>query len=179
MSRQGKLIASVALAVGLSGCGTYSNMVNHFGPDKPVSDMRGTESAELLLATTPPPFCPAPKPAYTAEELASLRVLLYFYHDTEILTEESRKEAERFYTEVIKHYAKEVFVTGHTDTSGSDAYNMALSQRRAEVVKGELIKIGVDPAIIQTRAMGERDLLVDTPDNVRELRNRRVEITVR
>lgn len=166
------------LLFALAGCSTYSGVVNQLGPDTPVSDLRRDPGGELQLASTPPPFCPAPK-TMTAEELAALKILLYFHHDTNILTDESRQEAERFYHEVIDRYASEVFITGHTDTSGSDAYNMALSQRRAERVKAEMIQIGVDPAIITTRARGEQELLIQTPDNVREPKNRRVEITVR
>lgn len=167
-----------ALLFTLAGCSTYSGVVNQPGPDTPVSDLRRDPAGEIRLASAPHPFCPAPE-AMTAEQLASLKVLLYFHHDTNILTDASRQEAERFYREVIDRYASEVFITGYTDTSGSDAYNLALSQRRAERVKTEMIGIGVDPDIITTRARGEQELLIQTPDNVREPKNRRVEITVR
>lgn len=183
MSRQGKLIASIVMVIGLSGCSTYSSVVNKMGPDKPVSDMRKDTGGELALSTTPPPFCPPetpakPAPKYTAEQLKSLRAVLYFYFDTNKLTADSRKRAEKFYDEVIKYYAKKVYVTGYTDTSGSKSYNMALSARRAEAVKKDLIDIGVKPDIITTRAMGENNLLVPTPDGTREPKNRRVEVTV-
>jgi iron complex outermembrane receptor protein len=70
----------------------------------------------------------------------------------------------------------ELTVTGHTDTVGSDAYNMRLSRRRAESVAAELEKDGIPSSEIEIVAKGKRDLLVPTKDGVREPQNRRVQI---
>ena len=67
-------------------------------------------------------------------------------------------------------------VTGHTDTVGSDAYNMRLSRRRAESVASELEKDGIPSSEIEIVAKGKRDLLVPTADGVKEPQNRRVQI---
>ena len=67
-------------------------------------------------------------------------------------------------------------VTGHTDTVGSDAYNMRLSRRRAEAVAAELEKKGIPSSEIEIVAKGKRDLLVPTKDGVKEPQNRRVQI---
>jgi iron complex outermembrane receptor protein len=67
-------------------------------------------------------------------------------------------------------------VTGHTDTVGSDAYNMRLSRRRAESVAAQLEKDGIPSSEIQIVAKGKRDLLVPTADGVKEPQNRRVQI---
>jgi iron complex outermembrane receptor protein len=67
-------------------------------------------------------------------------------------------------------------VTGHTDTVGSDAYNMRLSRRRAESVAAELEKDGIASSEIEIVAKGKRDLLVPTKDGVKEPQNRRVQI---
>ncbi|MGZ5906930.1 MAG: OmpA family protein [Reyranella sp.] len=71
-----------------------------------------------------------------------------------------------------------VTATGHTDTSGSDTYNMALSLRRANAVKNEMVRQGVPADAIAVVGKGESQLLVPTGDNVREPQNRRVEIVV-
>jgi OOP family OmpA-OmpF porin len=71
-----------------------------------------------------------------------------------------------------------VIVEGHADTSGPDAYNQRLSQRRAEAVRRALIQRGWPADRIETRAMGESDPLVATRDGVREPANRRVRITL-
>ena len=71
-----------------------------------------------------------------------------------------------------------ITATGHTDTSGPEAYNMALSLRRANAVKDALVREGVPATAITVMGRGERGLLVQTGDGVREPQNRRVEIVI-
>jgi hypothetical protein len=71
-----------------------------------------------------------------------------------------------------------ITATGHTDTSGPANYNMALSLRRANSVKNELVRQGVPAQAIQVIGRGEEGLLVQTGDGVREPQNRRVEIVL-
>ena len=72
-----------------------------------------------------------------------------------------------------------IVATGHTDTSGPDLYNQALSLRRSNAVKDELVRDGVRPEDISVVGLGETSPLVPTGDGVREAQNRRVEIVVR
>jgi OmpA-OmpF porin, OOP family len=68
-------------------------------------------------------------------------------------------------------------IEGHTDTVGSPDYNRALSEQRAAAVVAYLTtKFRVAPARLQAVGMGEQGLLVPTPPQTPELRNRRVEI---
>ncbi|TAH36095.1 MAG: OmpA family protein [Alphaproteobacteria bacterium] len=71
-----------------------------------------------------------------------------------------------------------VIVTGHTDTAGTRAGNMALSHRRAMAVRNVLIKAGVPSKNIRVEARGEDDLAISTGDNVREARNRRAGVRI-
>jgi hypothetical protein len=71
-----------------------------------------------------------------------------------------------------------ITATGHTDTSGSEAYNMALSLRRANAVKNQLVTEGVPAPAINVIGRGEANPLVATGDGVREPQNRRVEIVI-
>jgi hypothetical protein len=71
-----------------------------------------------------------------------------------------------------------ITATGHTDTTGSDAYNMALSLRRANAVKDALVREGVPATAITVVGRGKSGLLVQTGDGVREPQNRRVEIAI-
>ncbi|MBE1237883.1 OmpA family protein [Phaeovibrio sulfidiphilus] len=69
-------------------------------------------------------------------------------------------------------------VTGHTDTVGSQAYNLRLSQRRAESVMAELERNGIPRSAIAVYAKGKSEPLVATGDGVREPQNRRVVIVL-
>ncbi len=66
-----------------------------------------------------------------------------------------------------------VQVIGHTDTSGSAAYNQKLSVRRADAVAGALAQAGVPQNAMTVTGVGQNDLKVPTPDGVREPQNRR------
>lgn len=68
-------------------------------------------------------------------------------------------------------------LSGFTDRSGSDGYNMGLSTRRTDAVRAYLVSHGTT-AQVTTQAFGESNPRVPTADGVRELQNRRVEITV-
>jgi OOP family OmpA-OmpF porin len=72
-----------------------------------------------------------------------------------------------------------VQLKGHTDTVGGVAYNQALSERRALLIRAELLRAGVNPARITYRGVGKTELAVPTPDQRREVRNRRVSYTLR
>jgi outer membrane protein OmpA-like peptidoglycan-associated protein len=72
-----------------------------------------------------------------------------------------------------------VVVIGHTDRVGTVEYNDRLSLQRAERVRAELVRLGVDPARISVEGRGEREPLVPTPDEMPEPQNRRVEVSVR
>ncbi|OYV44464.1 MAG: flagellar motor protein MotB [Acidocella sp. 20-57-95] len=68
-------------------------------------------------------------------------------------------------------------IVGHTDTTGTADKNLALSQQRADAVKNYLAsKFNVSPDRLDATGTGESDLLVPTPPNTPEVRNRRVEI---
>jgi outer membrane protein OmpA-like peptidoglycan-associated protein len=68
-------------------------------------------------------------------------------------------------------------IEGHTDTVGSPGYNQALSQRRAEAVAAYLEQTFNIPASrLEAIGMGEQGLLVPTPPQTAELRNRRVAV---
>jgi OOP family OmpA-OmpF porin len=73
---------------------------------------------------------------------------------------------------------KGIVIVGHTDTSGPNKYNKALSLKRGNAVRDGLVARGVDAKVLRVDGRGEDDLLVKTPDNVREPANRRAQITL-
>ena len=68
-------------------------------------------------------------------------------------------------------------IEGHTDTVGRRDLNLDLSERRAQAVRQYLISnFGIDPARLNAAGRGQDDLLIQTPDQTPEARNRRVQI---
>jgi OmpA-OmpF porin, OOP family len=104
---------------------------------------------------------------------------LYFLEGTTKLTPESEPELQKVFAEIAKRPGAEVQITGHTDTIGKEGDNDMLSLRRARDVREALIGQGLNPAISRAVGRGDRELLVSTPPNTAEPRNRRVEIIVR
>ena len=71
-----------------------------------------------------------------------------------------------------------VDVMGHTDSTGSDAYNLDLSRRRAESVANYLVSRGTNRARIATVGYGEQYPRADNPTEQGRALNRRVEIRI-
>src|SRR3954447_17601532 len=74
--------------------------------------------------------------------------------------------------------AAQISVTGYADKAGQAEHNQRLSERRAEVGRRELERLGVQASAIQVAAEGENDPAVPTPDGVPDARNRRVVIAM-
>ena len=67
-----------------------------------------------------------------------------------------------------------VLIQGHASEDGSDEYNQALSERRAESVKAKLIEMGVNPARLEVQAFGESRPIVEEDIFVSRRKSRRV-----
>lgn len=104
---------------------------------------------------------------------------LYFEFESDELTAESRALVPQVLQAVKDYPFPDVEVIGHTDTTGTAASNVDLGLRRATLVRRLLLDAGLEGSIVDATSHGEADLLVPTPDETREPRNRRVEISVR
>ena len=73
---------------------------------------------------------------------------------------------------------RQVIIEGYTDSTGADAYNQSLSERRAASVQVALIKMGVDPRRIVTTGYGKEYPVADNGSVSGRAMNRRVEVTI-
>lgn len=71
-----------------------------------------------------------------------------------------------------------LMIIGHTDKTADAAYNMTLSQQRAQAMKDYLVAQGADPSKLMTKGMGETDPIADNATEQGRFRNRRIEFTV-
>jgi OOP family OmpA-OmpF porin len=104
--------------------------------------------------------------------------VVYFEWDRSTLNADALGVLDRAVANARNCNLSGVVLVGHTDTSGSTAYNQGLSERRASVVRDALVARGIDNAAITTQARGEADLARPTGDGVRDPLNRRTAITI-
>jgi outer membrane protein OmpA-like peptidoglycan-associated protein len=116
--------------------------------------------------------------ALAAQPAAPARFILYFKDDSEELTPDSEVFLPEVFRTIRDRGAMDISIIGHTDTMGARDINYQLSLRRARKVADLLVLQGMDRNILDIESHGEDNLLVKTRDQVREPRNRRVEITV-
>lgn len=105
--------------------------------------------------------------------------ILYFEFATTKLTADSTARLADVLAAIERRRSESISVVGHTDTVGDRRHNRRLAGRRAETVSRLLVDRGVDKEHIHSISHGESNPLVETGDNVRELKNRRVEVVVR
>lgn len=133
--------------------------------------------APVMPAPMPVPSAPAPAPV-PAPAAQTSDFTVYFDFDSWTL----KAEQLHVLTDVINTARSggqaNITVVGHTDTSGPADYNQKLSVRRANVVVEALVDMGARRAAIHASGVGETDLAVQTPDGVKEAKNRRTVITL-
>jgi outer membrane protein OmpA-like peptidoglycan-associated protein len=130
--------------------------------------------ASLAVRFGAPPAPPPPPPPAVAPP----SFMVFFDWDRSNLSAQALATIKQAADAFRNKGSARITATGHTDTSGPEAYNMALSLRRANAVKDALVREGVPAQAITVIGMGEKGLLVPTADGVREPQNRRVEIVI-
>lgn len=107
------------------------------------------------------------------------RFIMYFVPDTTDLAPGSEGMIEALDRHYKARPGAEIEIIGYTDTVGRPDYNLDLSLKRAEEIKGKLIELNFPEDIITTTGRGETELRFQTPDETENGGNRRVEIIVR
>jgi outer membrane protein OmpA-like peptidoglycan-associated protein len=115
----------------------------------------------------------------TAMPLPPVHYLLFFKLDSAELLPDSRLLLPAIARAIKKRHPAQLSVVGHTDTVESAEYNYQLGLLRATAVPELLAEYGAAPASIEISSRGKTDLLVKTPDQTLEPRNRRAEISIR
>lgn len=142
------------------------------------NDELGATGCGAVAAAEPAPAeAPAPTPV---SETITLSAAALFDHDRDVIKDAAKPELDAFASRVKSLSSVEsVSIVGHTDSSGTDAYNQNLSERRAAAVKDYLATQGVDAGVMSTSGMGESQPVADNSTKEGRAQNRRVEISLK
>lgn len=138
-------------------------------------------SAAGVTVVLPPPPAPAPltpKAAAAAKRFCSKPAILNIQFDSDKSNVKPKYEADlKNVGEFLKDFPKaKGEISGHTDSTASNAYNMKLSQRRAESVEKYISKkFGIDPGRITTKGYGETKPIASNKTKAGRAKNRRIE----
>lgn len=119
----------------------------------------------------PPPMPAPPAPSWSGPAIA------FFEFDSRAISPEAAALLDETASQILGSGVRRLRVAGFADRMGTAAVNLRMSRARAEAVAAYLRERGVPADAITIEAYGETRLRVDTPDGVREIQNRRVEIT--
>jgi outer membrane protein OmpA-like peptidoglycan-associated protein len=117
----------------------------------------------------------APPPRHTSPGSPKQFIVFFGFNKSNLTSEAARVVSEA--AAAAKQYGSaSITVVGHTDTVGSNDYNLRLSMARSQSVKEGLIGNGIAASMISTGGRGEAELMVQTGDAVKEPQNRRATI---
>lgn len=103
---------------------------------------------------------------------------ILFATNSSTLTPVSRSSLDKFATSLQNNPDTDVKIYGHTDSTGSDAINDPLSQRRAESVYNYLVSKGISGSRIETQGFGSSQPVADNNTVAGRTQNRRVEVFI-
>jgi OOP family OmpA-OmpF porin len=186
----GVLFASTATAheAGQANAGYVGDNSGHYITDSNGNCVKtGSWTADMMTVdcgapapveakAPPPPPAPPPAPTYETVTLTSEAL---FDHDKSNLKPQGKAQLDALADKINKDdRVVDVKIIGHTDSDGSEAYNQALSLRRANTVRDYVVEKGVRPEIISVSGMGESQPVADNSTKEGRAQNRRVEVMV-
>ncbi|OWT65815.1 outer membrane protein OmpA [Candidimonas nitroreducens] len=123
------------------------------------------------------PVAQAPVAAPTATKVV-LNADAFFDFDKATLKPAGRQMLDQVADQVKSINLETLIATGYTDSIGSVAYNLKLSQRRADAVKSYLVSRGVDPNHIYAEGKGKTNFVASNKTAAGRAKNRRVEVEI-
>ncbi|MBI3607522.1 MAG: peptidoglycan-associated lipoprotein Pal [Nitrospirae bacterium] len=150
------VVGLTAVALMMSGCpktpktATQTTSISEGRPQGPVT----SPPAEVI---TPPPVVAEERQpeALPVETKVSGLADIYFEFDRSEITPAARTSLEQNAKWLIGHSNTAVTIEGHCDERGTNEYNLALGERRAQAVKRVLVALGVATAKLSTVTYGE------------------------
>jgi len=174
--------AAVAIGETSYGAANEADAGDASGPD---TDGDGTADPEDKCPTVPETRngyqdedgCPDEIPMQLAKFTGTIKGI-YFDLDKDTIKPKSKPVLDRAVSVLNEFSTIRIEISGHTDSTGSVAYNKDLSGRRAASVKRYLVEHGVDSARIETRGAGPDEPVDTNKTAAGRAKNRRIEFTI-
>jgi OOP family OmpA-OmpF porin len=143
----------------------------------------GAEAPKVAEVAKPAEPAPAPAPAPAPVQAVTERITVdgnaLFAVNSAALTANGKANIDTVIDKLSTFDSIDsIIVTGHTDSTGSSAYNQGLSERRAASVRDYMVSRGVDAGKISSSGKGEEEPIADNKTKAGRAENRRVEIDV-
>lgn len=103
---------------------------------------------------------------------------LLFDFDSANLRAEARENLQKLTTIINRDEDTMLMIVGHTDSSGDDDYNLALSERRAQSAANYMVSQGLERSRIDIEGRGEEEPIADNSTETGQQENRRVEVAI-
>ena len=133
--------------------------------------------AQSAPPPAPKPAPQAAKPKPVAEKITFAADVLFDF-DKSVIKPDGKSKLDDLANKMKGINLEVVIAIGHADSVGSDAYNQALSVRRAEAVKAYFVSRGIEGNRVYTEGKGEKQPVADNKTADGRAKNRRTEIEV-
>jgi len=141
----------------------------------PATASKGCDGALVAKPAAPAPAKPA---AGVTQSKITLQADTLYDFDKATLKPEGKATLDKIARDLGKIKLEVIIAVGNTDSVGTDAYNMALGQRRAQSVKAYLVSKGVDGSRIYTESKGKSNPVASNATAEGRAKNRRTDIEV-
>ena len=165
-------LAAVAFA---AGCATQEAPAPAPAPAPTPAPAPAPAKPAPVPAAKPAPEPAKPKPV--AEKVTFAADVLFDF-DKSVIKPDGKSKLDDLSNKMKGINLEVVIAIGHADSIGTDAYNQALSVRRAEAVKAYFISRGVEGNRVYTEGKGEKQPIADNKTKEGRAKNRRTEIEV-
>lgn len=155
-------------------------ILKRFGDAKPYPVAKPPVVATPVAPKLKPPVSPPVKSAPPQEMIPSVELpIVHFEFDRSQLTGVAKAILDSFVADILQPSPElRVGIFGHTDSDGSDAYNMPLSIRRADVVRRYLESKGIEGGRLESSGLGEGSPVTQNITSEDKANNRRVEFEI-
>ncbi len=155
--------AVLGAVVGAAAGGAIGNAL-----DRQAQDLRGSlNNSQIQIENT------------GSELVVTMPEGILFDFDSAAIRAGLQGDLRALASNLNQYPATDVIVEGHTDNTGSAAYNQDLSTRRAQAVAGVLLEAGVSPGRVRSIGRGEDDPVATNLNEAGRQQNRRVEVIIR